>query len=114
MQVRPFILAAAVVAAGLSTLTAVSPAMASDGSVAVQHDDLNLRSPSGRAALDRRIERAARSVCGTALTIELDLAANIADCRESVLASARQQVEALVSGTDLAELRLSRTVRTAN
>jgi UrcA family protein len=114
MQVRPFILAAAVVAAGLSTLTAVSPAMALESGVAVAHDDLNLRSEAGRAALDRRIERAARSVCGTALNVELDIAANIADCRADVLASARRQVDAIVGSGDYAELRLARSVRTAN
>jgi UrcA family protein len=114
MQVRPFILAAAVAAAGLSTLTAVGPAMASDSGVTVQHADLNLASAAGRAALDRRIDRAARQVCGTALTVELDLAAEINDCRSDVMAQARAHRDALVSGIELAELRVSRTVRSAN
>jgi len=114
MQVRPFILAAAVAAAGLSTLTAVSPALASGAGVSVRHADLNLASAAGRAALDRRIDRAARQVCGTALTVELDLAAEIEACRADVLAEARAQRDALVSGIELAELRAARSVRSAN
>jgi UrcA family protein len=114
MQVRPFILAAAVAAAGLSTFTAIGPAMAADAGVAVQHADLNLATAAGRAALDRRIDRAARHVCGTALTVELDLAAEIADCRADVMASARSQRDAIVGGLELAELRVARSVRSAN
>ena len=114
MQVRPFILAAAVAAAGLSTLTAVGPAVAGETGVAVQHDDLNLASAAGRAALDRRIDRAARQVCGTALTIELELAAEVDACRSDVIASARAQRDALVGGREFAELRVARSVRSAN
>ncbi len=114
MQFRPFILAAAVAAAGLSTFTAVGPAIASDSGVAVQHADLNLASAAGRATLDRRIDRAARQVCGTALTIELDLAAEVNACRSDVIAGARAQRDALIGGIEVAELRVARTVRSAN
>ena len=114
MQIRPFILAAAVAAAGLSTLTAVAPAMASDTGVSVQHEDLNLASAAGRAALDRRIDRAARQVCGTALTIELDLAAEVTACRADVMAEAHAQRDAILGGIELAELRVGRSVRSAN
>ena len=114
MKFRPFILAAAVAAAGLSTFTAVGPAMASDAGVAVQHDDLNLTSAAGRATLDRRINRAARRVCGTALTIELDLAAEVNSCRADVIAAARPQRDALVNGIEVAVLRVNRSVRSAN
>ena len=114
MQVRPFILAAAVAAAGLSTFTAIGPAMASESGVSVQHADLNLASAAGRAALDRRIERAARRVCGTALPIELDLAAEVDACRADVLAEAHAQRDAILGGIELAELRVRRSVRSAN
>lgn len=114
MQFRPLILAAAVAAAGLSTFTAVGPAIASDAGVAVQHDDLNLASASGRATLDRRIDRAARRVCGTALTVELELAGEVNACRADVLASARAQRDALVGGIEVAEIRVARSVRSAN
>jgi UrcA family protein len=113
MQVRPFILAAAVAAAGLSTFTAVGPALASGGGIAVQHDDLNLSSPTGRAVLDRRIDRAARQVCGTALTIELELAGDVNACRAEVVGAARAQRDALIAGDRYAELRVHRNVRSA-
>lgn len=114
MQFRPFILAAAVAAAGLSTFTAVGPALAADGGVAVQHDDLNLSSAAGRAVLDGRIDRAARRVCGIALPVELDIASEINACRADVIAAARAQRDALLGGRSYAELRISRTVRAAN
>lgn len=114
MQVRPFILAAAVAAAGLSTFTAVGPAMASEAGVTVQHADLNLASAAGRATLDRRIDRAARQICGTALTVELELAGEVNACRADVMAEARAQRDAILGGIELAELRVARTVRSAN
>jgi UrcA family protein len=116
MQIRPFILAAAVVAAGLTTMTAVSPAFAGarDRSVTVATDDLNLASPAGRATLDNRIENAARVVCGTALTTELDYAATVAACRADVLAAAHAQRDAILGGESYAELRVGRSVRAAN
>ena len=114
MQFRPFILAAAVAAAGLSTFTAVGPAIAAEPGVAVQHSDLNLSSEAGRAALNRRIERAALQVCGTALTIELDLAAEVNACRTDFIAEARAQRDALVGGIEVGEIRVARTVRSAN
>lgn len=115
MQFRPFILAAAVVAAGLSTVTAISPALAAEaGGVTVATSDLNLASPAGRATLDARIERAARSVCGTAFINELDYAANVAACRADVISAARAQRDALIGGDTYAELRVARSVRAAN
>jgi UrcA family protein len=113
MQFRPFILALAAVAAGLTTFTAVSPALASDGGVVVSYDDLNLRSAAGRATLNARIARAAIMVCGTALNTELDIAAGVNACRADVVASARAQVAALDDGESLAELRVGRSVRAA-
>lgn len=114
MQFRPFILAAAVAAAGLSTFAAVGPAIAAEAGVAVQHEDLNLSTAAGRAVLDRRIDRAARLVCGTALTIELELAGEVNSCRADVIASTRARRDALVGGQSYAELRVTRTVRAAN
>lgn len=114
MQFRPFILAAAVVAAGLSTLTAVSPAFASGSGVSIAYDDLNLGSAAGRAALDARIERAARLVCGTAFINELDIASGVDACREDVIAAARAQRDAILAGDRYAELRVDRSVRAAN
>lgn len=110
MSPRPFLFAVAAlaVAAGATTAT-VSPAYAAANEVVVQHEDLNLASAAGRAALDRRISRAASIVCGTALNIELDIAAGVEACREATIAVARQQLRA--ASEDYAALRV---VRAAN
>ncbi|MBB3034464.1 UrcA family protein [Alteriqipengyuania lutimaris] len=41
------------------------PAAAQSQSVQVDYADLNLATPEGQAQLDRRIDKAAREVCGT-------------------------------------------------
>ena len=114
MKIRPFMLAAALVAAGLTTVAGISPALASDDGVTIEHRDLNLSSEAGRATLDARIERAARLVCGTAFINELDIAAGVAACRADVVATARAQRDAILGGEAYAELRLARSVRAAN
>ncbi|HEX9932138.1 MAG TPA: UrcA family protein [Allosphingosinicella sp.] len=110
MQFRPFILAVAAAAAGLATFTAVSPAIAADGSVVVAYEELNLNSAAGRAVLDRRIERAARQVCGTAFINELDIAAGVNACLAETIAAARRQLGE-ATGEHHAALRV---VRAAN
>ena len=42
----------------------VVPAMAQNASVSVPYADLDLSSPEGSATLDKRIDAAARKVCG--------------------------------------------------
>ena len=42
----------------------VVPAMAQNASISVPYADLDLSSPEGRATLDKRIDAAARKVCG--------------------------------------------------
>ena len=110
MQIRPFILAVAAAAAGLSTFTAISPALAAESGVLVQYEDLNLASAAGRAALEARLDRAASQVCGTAFINELDIAAGVNACREDSIAVAREQLRA-VAGERTASLRV---VRAAN
>ncbi|OZA92064.1 UrcA family protein [Altererythrobacter sp. H2] len=52
----------------LASLTAIAPAAAEvatrTNTTSVQYADLNLSHPEGQAALERRIDRAARKVCG--------------------------------------------------
>ena len=56
---------ASVAAAMIAGTMTATPALAEQGeSVTVSYNDLNLASPSGIAALDRRIDRAAMQVCG--------------------------------------------------
>jgi UrcA family protein len=110
MSPRPFLFAVAAAAVALGATTAtVSPAFAAPNQILVQHEDLNLGSAAGRAVLEARIDRAASIVCGTALNIELDIAAEVAACRGAAIAAARQQMRA--ASEDYAALRV---VRAAN
>jgi UrcA family protein len=99
---------AAAGAALLSTGLAVGPAAASDGigGLAVRHSDLNLASPSGRAALDRRIAFAADQLCGDAWTDILVMQRLARQCQDGVIAGARPQRDALLRGERLAALIL--------
>jgi len=109
MSPRPFLFAVAAVAVAVGATTAtVSPAFAADGGVLVQYEDLNLNSAAGQAVLERRLDRAARAVCGTAYFLELDIAAGVNACREETISAARQQLR---SGEAHAALRV---VRSAN
>lgn len=52
------------VAAALGLALPAAPALAEYQSIAVSYGDLDLASPQGQKRLDRRIESAARKVCG--------------------------------------------------
>lgn len=60
----------------------------------VRFDDLNLANPAGVGKLERRLEAAARRVCGfeEARTYGWIVRAQAANCMAGALASARQQV----------------------
>ena len=60
---RPAIAAAALIGAMLATQPVLAESMETE-SVAVTYDDLDLASDEGREELDRRIDKAAESVCG--------------------------------------------------
>ena len=112
MSPRPFLFAVAAAAAAVgSNAATVTPAMASESGITVPHQDLNLATEAGLAALDRRIARAAGQVCGTAYIMELKFAADVAACRADVIASAQEQRDALVGGQRYAAVRV---VRAAN
>lgn len=68
----------------------------------VRFDDLNLASPAGVKALERRIGNAARRVCGYNETrgFSFILPKEISTCMNNALASARQQV-AVKTGTTI-------------
>lgn len=77
-------------------LTTALPALASESRV-VRYDDLNLASPAGMERLDRRIDRAARSICGlggTARIVGLRALEAAGDCLAKAKASAARQVAA--------------------
>ena len=48
--------------AAIGAMMTTTPAFA--GNMQIKYDDLNLSSPAGQAALERRIDKAAREVCG--------------------------------------------------
>ncbi len=54
----------AILAAALSAAVLATPAAANTSTVGVKYADLNLTTEAGQAALDARIDRAAREVCG--------------------------------------------------
>ena len=51
-------------ACGLALAASAAPASAKTVSVDVAYADLDLTSPQGQSALDRRIDTAARQICG--------------------------------------------------
>ena len=103
MFVRPSILAAASLVAGLITAgLAAAPAVAqAPAGIAVSYADLNLGSAAGREALDGRIAGAAAQLCGFARPVELGWAAAVATCRAETIALTQPQRNAAIglSGT---------------
>lgn len=87
---------------GALALTAALPAAAAtdaveQASVIVRYDDLNLSTPAGLERLDRRIDAAARTVCGIRSTSLLNPGAfaNGRACMAAAKAKAAKQVAAL-------------------
>lgn len=70
---------------------ALSPAMASPRTAVVRTADLNIASPTGRAALERRINHAAGTVCGTADPRNLKEFSAAASCKSDAAARALAQ-----------------------
>lgn len=86
---------------------ATTPAMATETtrSVIVQTGDLQLSKASDIATLDRRLNKAARSVCATSGSLSLSEFRSASVCRSQALAGVRPSRDALVAsarGTELA------------
>ncbi len=75
----------------IAAVAASEPVVAQE---VVRFDDLNLANPKGVQLLQRRIESAARRVCGynEASGFSLILRREVTTCMDNALASARQQV----------------------
>lgn len=86
-------------------LAASLPADAAAGPVVTQEvvrfDDLNLANAKGVQLLERRIESAARRVCGysDARGFSLIVRREVSTCMDNALASARQQVAVKTGAT---------------
>jgi UrcA family protein len=74
-------------------LAAATPALAQPYSVSVPYGDLDLTKDADRKALDARITRAARKVCGTLGARDLVHIVARQDCIVAARASAAPQVE---------------------
>jgi UrcA family protein len=81
----------------LAAMTMIASVPAAAEEPVVRYNDLNLASPSGQKALDRRIDAAARSYCGiddqqTGSRIKR----NGAQCFREARAAAREQMATLI------------------
>lgn len=62
-------------------LSAAAPAIAGQSSQTVGYADLNVSSPAGIAALEGRLQRAVRQVCGSADPTDLGGQSQVRQCR---------------------------------
>lgn len=87
-------------AAALTVGTLSSPAFAQNlPTAAIEYSDLDLGSPAGVSALNRRIERAAERLCQGFLAVGPHFwsGINFRNCVRGALASARPQVDQVVA-----------------
>jgi UrcA family protein len=107
MFVRSTFLALAALAATASAAPAIAQ---SSDSVAVGYGDLNLSSPAGREAFERRVGAAARQVCGEYQPLELKMIALSRACRARALAAGQAQFgqSLAAGGAQSANLNVSR------
>jgi UrcA family protein len=95
-------LTAALITAGAIKATPAfsqPPAAQADTYVSYVHtSDLDLSSESGRRALEKRLARAAREVCGTASDVDLQGKNAVRDCRDEAIARATGQRDAILAG----------------
>lgn len=98
MSVRPSILAAATLVAGLLSLGAIAaPAIArAPAGILVSYADLNLDNAAGRSVLDRRIATAAEQLCGRFSPVDLNMAAQVEACRSETIALTLEQRNAAI------------------
>ena len=91
----------ALTAAALVVMTAASvasPAHAADAqSAKIHYRDLDLSTDGGAAALRQRIARAAANLCGPADGRTLDDQARAAACRNTAIATASPQMNAVIA-----------------
>ena len=89
-----FALAAIASAATITPTVAAEPVTATS---IVRTADLDLESTVGQQELDARIASAAREVCGTASSVDLEGKNAVRACREETIAKAAAQREQLLA-----------------
>jgi UrcA family protein len=99
MKAITIVLASALVtAAAIRAAPALAETNSSEIAVSVVNTaDLDLTSEAGQRQLDKRLTNAAREVCGTASDFDLEGKNEVRECRDRVLASAREKGEALIA-----------------
>ena len=99
MKAITIVLASALITgAAIKAVPALAETNSSEVAVSVVHTaDLDLSSDTGKRQLDRRLNIAARDVCGTASDFDLEGKNEVRECRDQVLANAREQGEALIA-----------------
>jgi UrcA family protein len=91
-----------IIVSALATAAAIktAPALAAPSSNAVtvvRTADLDLSSPAGKRALERRLVNAAHQVCDTASSFDLKARNAERACRDSVIATARAKAGTIVA-----------------
>jgi UrcA family protein len=84
-------------AAALVSLAAAAPALAGAPTQSVGFADLNLASTQGRQALDARLVRAAKSVCGVGATTNLNEFIASKSCFQTSVADARSAADEAIA-----------------
>ena len=99
MKAITIVLASALITgAALKAVPALAETNSPEVAVSVVHTgDLDLTSDAGKRQLDRRLSIAAREVCGTASDFDLEGKNEVRECRDLVLANAREKGEALIA-----------------
>ena len=96
--IRIIIASALITGAAIKAVPAVAEPVSQPGNISIVHTaDLDLATDSGRRALDVRLSRAARDVCGAAADVDLVGQNKVRACRDSVLADARAKGEQLAA-----------------
>ena len=97
--------------AGLAAaLLVATPALAADPDqvvVSVSTGDLDLGSANGAATLDRRLDGAARQICGRIPGRDFTLQRVVSACREEVLAGARARADTMIAAARGAQTQLA-------
>lgn len=100
-------------ALGVSSAAIAATPTADGLSVAVHYGDLDLTTDAGTRALQARIARAARTVCGSADQRDLPEVGAVQQCRHVALDSAAPQVEVAIAQARSGKAYASNDVRVA-
>jgi UrcA family protein len=99
--IRTAIVAAALFACAAPLVGAQAAAAETEQqAVSIRTAGLNLTSPDGAALLRQRVQGAARAVCGTADTRDMQAMADMKACRAVALEGADLQIRAAVAAAD--------------